>query len=77
MQWFPVLNRRTEIPKSFSHQRILLQSEFCTQRALARVEHDAMNLFAFIPSGTSQTRHFVSNSCSSLFAVPGRMTVVL
>jgi len=36
-----------------------------------------MNLTVFISSGTSQTRHFVSNSCSKLFAVNGWLTVVL
>jgi len=36
-----------------------------------------MNLDTFVPSGTGQTRHFVSNSCSIRFAVAGWLTVVL
>jgi len=36
-----------------------------------------MNIAIFIPSGTSQTRHFVSNSCSIQFAAAGWVAVVL
>jgi len=40
-------------------------------------EHEIMNLSVFITSGTSQTRHSVSSSCSLRFAVANWFAVVL